>query len=281
MSSTSYQSHPEREAIESRLGEPRWQAGSCRLTANDNLDHDGQPLLQADLRARLIEARCRALGLATPHPGGPTKARHAANLSSAPKPLKQRSNGLSAEWAAGTAAVRQHHGDALRTIYGVPMRTILDRVGVSRIRPEGTHYEPDADGIEAVMIACHAAPPRLPDGRWRAPNEVVDLVAFRPADPSRWWSRRRLVAALGEETLSELSEEPVRVWRNPLHWLKAGAVGVCPVSTDTGAVRDVLLRLSGIVAEDVSHGREITQILTRHWNRLPPVFVAEQAQEVA
>ncbi len=281
MSSSSYQSRPEREAGDSSLGEPHGHAGGPRLTANDNLGRDDLPPLQANPLAPLINARRRALGLASPHADGPTTSTLIASFSKASQLSKRRSDGISAEWAAGTAAVRQRHGDALRRIYGVPMQTIIDRVGVSRIRPEGTHYEPDDDGIEVVLIACYEAPPRLPDGRWRASNEVIDLVAFRPADPHHWWSRRGLVAALGEEGLSDFCDEPVPVWGDPLTWLRAGATGICPVSDDPGAARDVLIRLPGIVAMDANHGREIRRLLDRQWNKLPAIFVAEPAKEVA
>ena len=270
--------------------------------ANDNAAGDEQVPTPSPHWSALIERRRRELGLATdnaagdgqvPAPSAPwpalTERRQSElclgmTLSNSRRSMQSkilRPNGLAAEWAAATGAVRQHHLDALQKQYGVSPRAILDRLGIARIRPAGTSYEPDGDGIEVVLIACFEYPPRLLDGRWRAPNSVIDLVAFRPADPGRSWSRRGLVAVLGEEALSDFSTEPVKVWRNPLHWLKAGALGVSPVSTDTGAVRDVLLRLPGIVAENVGHGREITQILMRHWNRLPPVFVAEQTQEVA
>jgi hypothetical protein len=89
------------------------------------------------------------------------------------------------------------------------------------------------------------------------------------------------VAALGEEVLSDFCDEPVPVWADPLAWLRAGATGICPVSDDAGAVRDVLVRLPGIVAANVNHGREIKRLLDRHWNKLPAIFVAEPAKEVA
>ena len=278
--SSGYQSTLERKAGDSSLGEPYGHAGDPRLTANDNLGFDDRPPLQGNPLAPLINARRRALGLATPHADSPTTSTHVAGFSKALQPSKRSSDGLYAEWAVSTAAVRQLHADALRGIYGIPMLTILDRVGVSRIRPEGAFYEPDDGGIEVVLIPCFEAPPRLPGGRWRAPNEVIDLLAFRPADPHRWWSRRGLVAALGEEALSEFSDEPVPIWGNPLAWLRSGATGICPVSGDPGAVRDVLIRLPGIVAMDVNHGRKIQRLLDRHWNKLPGVFVAEPAQEV-
>ena len=188
-----------------------------------------------------------------------------------------RPNDLAVEWPAATAAVGQRHLDALLIRYGIPATTMLDRLGVARVRVEGDHCEPDDDGAEVVLIASFEAPPRLPDGRWRAPNEVVDLIAFRPVEPGRWWSRRGIVAALGEESPPDFSDDPVPVWRNPLAWLRAGATGICPVSPDPAAVRDVLLRLPGIVVEDVAHGHEIERLMARHWNRLPPIYVAERA----
>ncbi len=184
---------------------------------------------------------------------------------------------LEAEWSAATAAVRQRHLDPLLLRYSIAPVTILNRLGVARARVEGDHYAPCDDGVEMVQIATFEAPPRLPDGRWRAPNPVVDLIAFRPTEPGRWWSRCGIVAALGEEMIGDFSDDPVRVWPDPLRWLRSGASGVCPVSPDPAAVRDVLLRLPGIVAEDVAHGREIERLLERHWNRLPPIYVAERA----
>lgn len=184
------------------------------------------------------------------------------------------------EWSAATSAVRQRHLDPLRLRYGIAPPTILDRLGVARVRVEGDCYEPDDDGVEMVLVASFAAPPRLPDGRWRAPNEVVDLVAFRPADPGRWWTRCGIVAGLGEESLSDFGDAPVPAWRSPLAWLRAGAAGICPVA-EPAAVRDVLLRLPGIVAESVDHGRELERLMARHWNRVPLIYVAEAVRGAA
>ena len=183
---------------------------------------------------------------------------------------------LEAEWSAATAAVRQKHLHVLTNKYGIPATVILDRLGVARVRVEGDAYEPD-DGVEVVVVAAFEGPPRRPDGRWRAPNQIVDLVVFRPVEPGRWWSRGGIVAALGEEMIGDFDDQPVQVWRNPLAWLRSGATGVCLTTRDPIAAQDVLLRLPGIVAEDVAHGREIERLMARHWNRLPPIYVAKPA----
>lgn len=165
--------------------------------------------------------------------------------------------------------------------YNIPPTAILDRIGVTRVRVEGAFYEPASDGVEMVLIASFEVPPRLPDGRWRVSNEVVDLLAFRPVDPSRWWSRRGIVAALGEESLPSFDDASVWVWRDPLAWLKSGAIGICPIDPDPASVRDVLLQLPGIDAEDVAHGREIESLMSRSWTRLPPIYVPEPVRGTA
>lgn len=181
---------------------------------------------------------------------------------------------LAAEWSAARSAVRQRHLGPLRLRYCIPPPTILDWLGIARVRVEGDHYEPDDDGMEMVLVTALEAPPRLPDGRWRCLNPIIDLVAIRPADPGRWWTRCGVVVALGGESLSSFDDAPVPVWRTPLRWLQLGAAGICPVA-EPAAVRDVLLRLPGIVAESVDHGRELERLMARHCNRVPPIYVAE------
>jgi hypothetical protein len=188
---------------------------------------------------------------------------------------------LTAEWAAATGAVRERHINLLWTRYGIPPTAIIDRLGVARVHTESSLYDPADGGTEMAIVGCFAAPPRMPDGRWRFPNDVVDLIAFRPAEPSRWWSRCDFIAALGEESLPAFSDDPVHVRRNPLAWLQSGAAGICPVSPDPAAVRDVLIRLPGIVAEDVNHGRKIERLMARHWNEMPAIYVTERARGAA
>lgn len=189
---------------------------------------------------------------------------------------------LAAEWSAATAAMRGHHLDTLRQRCGIPLAVIRDRMGVARIHLQGTFYTPSIDGEEvAALIATFEAPPHLSDGRWRCPNPVRDIVAFRPAEPGYCWSRCGIVAALGEEMQSDFSDAPVPVWRTPLAWLKAGATGLCLVDPDPAVVRDVLMRCQSLVAEDAGHGREIQRLMEKHWNRLPPIYVPERVRGAA
>ncbi len=180
---------------------------------------------------------------------------------------------LAAEWAAATAAVRASHINLLQTRYGIPLAAIIDRLGVARVSIENSDCDLENGGTETIIVGCFVAPPRMPDGSWRSPNEVVDLLVFRPAEPARWWLRCGIVAALGEEAMPNFSDAPVPVWRDPLAWLKSGAIGICPVDPDPASVRDVLLRLPSIDAEDVAHGREIESLMSRSWTRLPPIYV--------
>jgi hypothetical protein len=186
---------------------------------------------------------------------------------------------LEAEWRTCHAGVRQRHIDAAIHRYGIPAVTLADHCAVARIAPEGTHWRPDSDGIEALVVAVWAFAPRDADGRWVTDNQVVDLVAFRPAEPSRWWVRTGFATCLGEWSIPTLSDDPVHVWRTPLAWLRAGTSGICIL--DPSAARDVLLRCSAIVAEEVEHGREIRAIMQTSPIALPPIFVTETLRGAA
>ena len=182
---------------------------------------------------------------------------------------------LAAERAIATSAVRRKHLIDLTSRYGILMLTIMEWVGISRVRIEGDHFVPDDNGIEMVIIICWSAPPRLLDGSWQAP-EPIDLLAFRLEEPGRWWSRVGIVTALGVKLVSDLSDAPIRIWKTPLQWLQAGGAGICLTTRDDGASQHVLCRLpTSPVAMDVEHGRELDRIRTRCWTQYPPILVAD------
>jgi hypothetical protein len=143
--------------------------------------------------------------------------------------------------------------------------------GVDRVRflADGL-YEPADDGPEALILGAWSGLPNI--------SELVDRVAVRIGGAERWAPRRGNAVALGEHHVSELSEAPVGVFRSPWSWLRAEACGVWVVADDVIEVRDLLLACPAIVAETVDLGRAIDDAMRRHWNRLPPVYVAEQAR---
>jgi hypothetical protein len=64
-------------------------------------------------------------------------------------------------------------------------------------------------------------------------GEIIDLVAWHSDDPLRWWTRRGVAWALGEDAINSahLGWQPedisVRVEPSPLDWLRGGGSGVC------------------------------------------------------
>lgn len=62
------------------------------------------------------------------------------------------------------------------------------------------------------------------DTDWSIPD-VVDLIAWQPAQPERWWWRVGTGHALGLDLLND--DLPVRIVSSPLAWLAAGGDALC------------------------------------------------------
>lgn len=93
-------------------------------------------------------------------------------------------------------------------------------VGVTRVEtaPDGL-FTPSERGLPAYVQAVAEW-----DGDWGI-ADTVDLVAWRPSEPSRWWWRCGTACALGDGLLD--GDEPVRVVGSPLAWLAAGGNAMC------------------------------------------------------
>ena len=132
---------------------------------------------------------------------------------------------------------------------GIPADARL-MCGTARIQPEGKFYQADDNGIMAVIIP-------IIEG-----EVVADLLAFQPSRPDRWWLRLGVAAYLGGDALGDaVMDEPVRVFRTPLAWLRAGAPadGLVVLDHDI-ASRE--LAYHHVVAEDLAHGLELDRLLT-------------------
>ncbi len=133
----------------------------------------------------------------------------------------------------------------------------VDMCGTARIRPDSELYQPDDDGLEAVIVPVF-------DG-----GETVDLLAFRLSEPDRWWLRIGAAAFLGGDVLGDVAlDEPVRAFKTPLSWLRAGAPadGLVILAPNGDIAVDVLARrelvLFSIMVEDLVHGLELDRLLT-------------------
>ena len=149
--------------------------------------------------------------------------------------------------ALGTAMTQEHVASLLAL--GVPPPAV-DMCGAAKIRPDGDLYQPDDDGLEAVILPCFDA------------GETSDLLAFAPDAPERYWLRLGQAAYLGGDALGDaVMDEPVRVFRSPLAWLRAGApADGLVVLDDEIARRELADHL--VAAEDLHHGRELRRRLS-------------------
>lgn len=137
--------------------------------------------------------------------------------------------------------------DAVLVKYGVSPE-ITPLCGLDRVRSNGCWYEPDPDGVPAVIV------PGIDFG------EVVDLVAFQPHRPGHFKIRTGAAPFLGGDNMAS-NFGPLHIWRTPLGYLRAGLNGVVVLSWSTA--RPLLACCSEIIAEDVPHGDEVHEQLRR------------------
>jgi hypothetical protein len=91
------------------------------------------------------------------------------------------------------------------------------RIGFTDIETNGDLFEPAETGTTAIVVAEVVG------------GEVIDLIAFHPSTPGRWWLRLGAAELLGAENLGE-RVFPTIIRANPLRWLQGGGRGVCIVN---------------------------------------------------
>lgn len=159
---------------------------------------------------------------------------------------------------------------ALLRYYSLP-EAILGRgaVGVADADPDasgGLLWAPEGHSkvyVAAARVGADGWPettqPEI--DVWRGP--ILDLVAFRPETPGRWWLRVGLADCLGCYGPQFLGPAPVRVIETPLDWLRAGGAGVCPLARDLAGRQSFLLGLGTVAARDLDHAMELRRLLER------------------
>lgn len=132
---------------------------------------------------------------------------------------------LNAEMCEGFARIREPHYQHLESM-GCSLGALAavgqfqTPIGVARLEmtPDGL-FTPSEDGLPAYV---------QPVAEWDddyGVSDIVDLVAWRPSEPSRWWWRCGTAFALGDGLLD--GDEPVPVVGTPLAWLAAGGKALC------------------------------------------------------
>lgn len=114
-------------------------------------------------------------------------------------------------------------------------------------------FDFSAEGVEAVIVACRDA--------W---EEVTDLVAFQIERPARVRRFEGRAVFLGEHVVSNpatyVAGQPLRVFRDPIGWLKAGGYGA--VILDRSVIWRRLLDVPAIAGEDEEHAKELAALRT-------------------
>ena len=99
-------------------------------------------------------------------------------------------------------------------------------LAVARIRTTGRLWVSEPAGMPAFILPVWDGPaPSIYSG---VENPVlIDMIAWRPDDPARWWYRTGEGAVLGVDHLDLAHTEawPISLHRTPLDWLRAGCRG--------------------------------------------------------
>jgi len=122
--------------------------------------------------------------------------------------------------------------------------------GMALIETHGTFYEPIGYGY--TIGGGAGAPPRraviVPCGTWDWQEwQLVDLVAFKLDDPTRWWRRLGVADILGNAP--SFTVEPKTLHPTPLDWLRAGGTGLVVLDWSRDPV-DLLLGAGAITAAE-------------------------------
>ena len=148
------------------------------------------------------------------------------------------------------------------------MELVPDRlaglVGFQKVRASGPYYEPDDSGSWCIVIPI--------DDYFG----IADLLAVHQT--GRWRLRTGNAVMLGAEALdAEVMGYGLRLFRDPLSWLRAGGDGA--VILDDRAWPQ-LLWAANIVADDVAHGQAVRAKL-QQLSSIPKIHVSQRAAVAA
>jgi hypothetical protein len=176
------------------------------------------------------------------------------------------------EFTAATAETRRRHFDFLEG-QGVPRHYLWGgsmRFGTAEIITSGTTYEPMPGGKRAFIV------PAVPLRDDVFDDDVGDLIAWFPDNPSRWWHRFGLVPFLNFEAVERAAwfREPLSLWSTPLSWLRAAGKGA--VILDNAVHLPLWFGgITDIASEDIALARRIKRAMQQQERRLPAFHVLD------
>lgn len=182
------------------------------------------------------------------------------------------STNLEIEMVAAASRVRQEHIDRMLAL-GVPgaaiaaLGAIQPVFGITAALPERSHIYQPGDG------PAHVVMPVMDMG------EMVDLIAWRTTNPTRWFWRTGLGWALGTDwLLPRWDNGPVRLFATPLEWLANAGEGMCILDWAAPEIREMAM-LDAIEADEMV-GRRLLSILSKPV-RLPRMVYRKEVKRAA
>jgi hypothetical protein len=180
---------------------------------------------------------------------------------------------LNAEWSSCRYPMPMEAANLRRL--GIDLTATVHSPGggllVVNAEASGELWQPMPDGRKLLVIACDLAVDE------NGTPEIVDLLAFDPREPSRWWLRRGVAhwlagwevdrrTAAGNWTITppitadgRATFDALPIWRNPLSWLQNGCIGAVPLTAE--ALEDLRQIDPPVICEDFAHAEEIERAL--------------------
>lgn len=156
----------------------------------------------------------------------------------------------------------------------------LGLASVARVAFEGECWWPDSHGEQAILT-----PVRLPlrpglealyPMSWVTGGTLLDVAATMPDTSEHSYLRKGLGSVLGVIEPQLVNPEPVRVWRSPISWLRAGGKGIVLLTDSLDIAFDILVQIRTPVAEDLEHWRKLRAAFERPF-RAPTILVPSKA----
>ncbi len=153
---------------------------------------------------------------------------------------------------------------------GLDLDAYLEHGGLGVARAE-VHkcgfWQPCDDGVPVLVAPVF-------DGAV-SPERLVDLAAWLPSAPGRFWRRSGWGVLLGWPALAAARRhgEPMRLHPTPQHWIADQWRGACILDWQHGLAE--MEDVPGIVCDSVTFAEHIERRLKQRAPRLPAVMVEE------
>lgn len=138
-------------------------------------------------------------------------------------------------------------------------------LGYGRIQTTGNWYEPDPDGETSAIIA--------PVWSGDSYSMVMDLVAWFPDRPGKWWSRASIGDLMGWANFdyADIAGEPLTLAATPQSWLASNGEGCCVLHWPTMIPK--LRSISRLDCETLTFARFVRQQLRQPPQSCPDIHV--------